>query len=410
MAGSESPRSKEWECSVSNPHTILYRNPDFDGQLGRTLSAAQFHSSDLGEALATARGVKTLTGASWHRAWANAATNAELSARLSIAIGDTVSARHAHLRASEYFRQSYYFLRSDLDDKRLQDSYRQHVSTFIAATELMKHPAERVKIPFEQTYLIGYFYAPDDSRTKRPTLLFPCGYDSTAEAGWLNVPAALERGYNVLVFEGPGQGEALFNQRLYLRPDFEKVCTPVVDWLLTRSEVEPTSVALIGRSFAGYLAPRAAAFEHRLAALVVDPAQPDMAERLPAGMAAKFAGPVVKAQMRFSQARREFFGARMAAHGLHDIDSYFAELRRFNMLDVSKQIACPTLIVESENDFAGGSGRTLQTAMTAPTTFVQLSAKQGADGHCAGLGQEIWSDAVYGWLRETLEHERTSTS
>ncbi|MGD0853500.1 MAG: alpha/beta hydrolase, partial [Acidimicrobiales bacterium] len=126
---------------MSNPHTILYRNPDFDGQLGRTLSAAQFHSSDLGEALATARGVKTLTGASWHRAWANAATNAELSARLSIAIGDTVSARHAHLRASEYFRQSYYFLRSDLDDKRLQDSYRQHVSTFIAATELMKHPA-----------------------------------------------------------------------------------------------------------------------------------------------------------------------------------------------------------------------------------------------------------------------------
>ncbi len=389
---------------MSNPPKILYRNPDFDGQLSRTLSAAQFHSSDLGEALATARGIKSLTGASWHLAWANAATNAELAARSSNAIGDTISAAHAYLRASEYFRQSYYFLRSDLDDKRLQDSYRQHVSTFIAATELMDHPAERVKIPFEQTYLIGYFYAPDDMGTKRPTLLFPCGYDSTAEAGWVNVPAALERGYNVLVFEGPGQGEALFNQRLHFRPDFESVCAPIIDWLVARSDVESNSLVLIGRSFAGYLAPRAAAFEHRLAALVVDPAQPDMAERLPKGFAAKLAGPVVKTQMRFSRGRKEFFGARMTTHGLDDIDSYFQELRRFNMLSIAKQIRCPTLIIESENDFAGGSGSTLQAMMTAPTSFVKLSAKQGAGGHCAGLGQEIWTEAVYGWLRKILNN------
>ena len=391
-----------WECSVSNPPRILYRNPDFDGQLSRTLSAAQFHSSDLGEALATARGVKRLTGASWHQAWANAATNAEYIAKSSIASGDAISARNAYLRASEYFRQSYYFLRSDLDDDRLQDSYLQHVSTFIAATTLMGHPVERVKIPYGQTYLIGYFYAPDDKGTRRPTLLFPCGYDSTAEAGWVNVPAALERGYNVLVFEGPGQGEALFHQRLHFRPDFETVCAPVIDWLVSRLEVDSSSIVLIGRSFAGYLAPRAAAFEHRLAALVVDPAQPDMAERLPKGFAAKLAGPVVKTQMRFSRGRREFFGARMTTHGLDDIDSYFQELRRFNMLGVAPQIQCPTLIIESENDFAGGSGRTLQAVMTAPTNFVQLSAKQGAGGHCAGLGQEIWSEVVYGWLRNIL--------
>lgn len=360
------------------------------------------HSSDLGEALATARTVKRLTGSAWHEAWAAAASNAKLAAHESLAVGDTQSARGAFLRASEYFRQSYYFLRSDLDDSRLRESYHEHVAAFLAALELFDDTAEQVKIPYEHTSLVGYFFAPDTAGTKRPTLLFPCGYDSTAEAGWVNVPAALERGYNVLVFEGPGQGEALFEQRLFFRPDFENVVTPVLDWLFTRREVEPATVVLVGRSFAGYLAPRAAAFEHRLAALIVDPAQPDMAQRLPSGFAAKLAGPVVKVQTRLSPNRREFFGARMAGHGLTTIDSYFAELRRFNMLDVAHQISCPTLIIESEHDFAGGSGQTLADAMTAPTHLVRLSAQQGADGHCAGLGQEIWSESVYGWLHETM--------
>ena len=94
----------------------------------------------------------------------------------------------------------------------------------------------------------------------------------------------------------------------------------------------------------------------------------------------------------------------MITHGLDDIDSYFQELRHFNMLSVAEQIQCPTLIIESENDFAGGSGRTLEAVMTAPTNFVQLSANQGAGGHCGGLGQEIWSQTVYGWLRKTLNN------
>jgi pimeloyl-ACP methyl ester carboxylesterase len=388
---------------VPNPSKVVYRNPDYDGQLVRTLAAAPVHSSDLGETLATARSVKRLEGSAWHGAWFALAKRAKRSADSSLAIGDTTSARYAYLRASEYFRQSYYFVRSNLDDSRLQESYRDHVRTFAAAIPLMDVRAEAVRIPYQDTLLVGYFFAPDDTGTKRPTVLFPCGYDSTAEAGWVNVPAALERGYNALVFEGPGQGEALYNQRLFFRPDFENVCTPVMDWLFARGDVQTSSVILIGRSFAGYLAPRAAAFEHRLAALVVDPAQPNLADRLPSGLVAKVAGPVVKTQMRFSQNRREFFGARMAAHGITEISAYFAELRRYNMLEVANQISCPTLIIECDNDFAGGSGQILKDAMTAPTDLVRLSARQGADGHCAGLGQEIWSLTVYGWLSEVLK-------
>ena len=36
---------------------------------------------------------------------------------------------------------------------------------------------------------------------------------------------ALERGYNVLIFDGPGQGGALVVQKLPMRPDWENVVT-----------------------------------------------------------------------------------------------------------------------------------------------------------------------------------------
>ena len=45
----------------------------------------------------------------------------------------------------------------------------------------------------------------------------------------------------------------------------------VVDYVLSRPEVDPKRIALIGASFGGYFAPRAAAFEKRLAAVIALP-------------------------------------------------------------------------------------------------------------------------------------------
>ena len=61
------------------------------------------------------------------------------------------------------------------------------------------------------------------------------------------------------------------HQRVPMRPDFEAVLPPVIDWLLAQEGVDPGKLILVGRSFGGYLAPRAAAHEQRLAALVCDP-------------------------------------------------------------------------------------------------------------------------------------------
>src|SRR5262249_46269828 len=127
----------------------------------------------------------------------------------------------------------------------------------------------RVRIPYEGTTLPGYFYRVDESGVPRPTLLSLGGFDSTGEELYFFAAgAALQRGYNVLTFEGPGQGEPLRVQGLRARPDYEVPVRAAVDYLLTRPEVDPERIALMGSSLGGYYAPRAAAFEPRVKALI----------------------------------------------------------------------------------------------------------------------------------------------
>ena len=395
---------------MPDPARVFFREADFDRQLVRSLSAVYAGSADLGEVLATARRVGPPNPGRWASAWTASAERAEANARQALADQQRETARGAFLRASEYYRQAFYFLRGRLDDPRLQAGYAAHVAAFGSAAALTDRPVTEVRIPYDGTTLKGYFCTPDASGTARPTLLLPCGYDSTAEAGWVQVPDAVLRGYNVLLFEGPGQGQALYEQRLYFRPDFEHVLGQVVDWLVARSDVRTDRIGLVGRSFAGYLAPRAASVEHRIAALVCDPAQPDMGRRVPGGLIGRPAGRIVGVETRLSARRAEFFGARMAAHGITSIGAYLDELRRYTMIGQAGAISCPTLIIESQNDFAGGDGRLLLDALTCPKQLVELTNEQGIDGHCAGLAQQVWAGVVYDWLDRLLAPEPASAS
>jgi len=164
---------------------------------------------------------------------------------------------------------------------------------------------------------------------------------------------------------------------------------------------------LVGRSFAGYLAPQAATAEHRIAALVCDPAQPDLAARLPGGWASRLVGPVAALQMRLSRDRAEFFGARMAAHGISQVGAYIDEMRHYTMLDRAAEITCPTLAIECEGDFVGGGGQTLVDAVSGPAELIRLSADSGAGGHCGGVGQRVWEAVVYDWISRVISKRAT---
>ena len=64
-----------------------------------------------------------------------------------------------------------------------------------------------------------------------------------------------------MTFDGPGQQAALHERGLFFRSDWEHVLTPVLDAMAARPDVDATRVAAVGIGQAGYLLPRAMAFE-----------------------------------------------------------------------------------------------------------------------------------------------------
>jgi len=252
--------------------TFLFRDESFSFETLRAAGSAPYGGADLGEVLATARLIRNGDEAQWFTSWRSTAERVHAIADKALADGHRLSARQAFLRASNYYRTAEFFRRKGAAcDTEALAIARLSRETFCSAIGLMDRPAFQIGIPYEGTMLPGYLFLVDDSGVARPTVVYTNGYDSTAEESWFAIAAAaLERGYNVLAYDGPGQGAAIREQSLVFRPDWEAVLTPVLDYCQSRSEVDPQAIALFGYSMGAYLVARAAAFDRRPSALILD--------------------------------------------------------------------------------------------------------------------------------------------
>jgi hypothetical protein len=102
--------------------------------------------------------------------------------------------------------------------------------------------------------------------TKPPVMVMAVGLDSTKEETEAYEAPFLARGIAILVFDGPGQGEAQYD--LAIRGDYETPVKAVIDFIGTRADLDSTRVGMWGVSLGGYYAPRAAAFDKRIKACI----------------------------------------------------------------------------------------------------------------------------------------------
>jgi dienelactone hydrolase len=160
-------------------------------------------------------------------------------------------------------------------DPRLVAAFQKQRQALDNGLALGDPPIRPGSIPFEGNAMPAYFLpAAGFAGAKRPTIIFTNGYDGTiTDMLFASAVAASRRGYHSLLFDGPGQGAMLYESNIPLRPDWEAVVSAVVDFALTLPQVHPEKLVISGWSLGGYLAPRGASGEHRLAACIADPGQ-----------------------------------------------------------------------------------------------------------------------------------------
>jgi dienelactone hydrolase len=391
---------------------LVFEDQTFSFELLRTLGYAPYGGADIGECLVTASHIREGDFESWHEQWSKTARRVHALADSALQQGKRVSAREAYLRASNYYRTAEFFLHGNPHDPRLLAAWGNSRTTFRQAVKLMDTLVEEVLIPYEGTRLPGYYYRPDDSHKPRPTLLVHGGYDSTGEELYFMIAAAaIQRGYTCLTFEGPGQGALIREQHLPFRPDWEKVVTPVVDSLLRRPEVDPARIALMGISLGGYLAPRAAAFEHRLAALIANDGlySYHFSEKARAvtRVAALFGRAL--AQYTLKQVMQRQTGIRWAIENgmftfqVGSIWDLIEATESWSLEGVAHMITCPTLVCEAEGDhFFAGQPKMLYEALTCPKILMRFTADDGAEEHCQFGALLLSNHRMFEWLDTTL--------
>ncbi len=395
---------------------VALKDELLDAQTLRAMGAGLAGGADLGECLATARRVKGTDLDSWHDEWLATARWVANLAEAAEAKGRRETARLAHLRASNYYRTAGVMLMGTPLDPRLVASNARQTDTFRRAAALMDTPVETIEIPFEGASLPGYFFRVDDDPRPRATVILTGGYDGTVEELYFyNGAAALARGYNVLAFDGPGQGGALLRRGLVLRPDWENVVGPVVDYALGRPDVDPERIALIGLSLGAHLAPRAASGEHRLAACIADCGAFDLyagfLERIPGPLSKGFAGgtrPAVAAVREILEhmAKKPTAGwalrRGLLVHGATDVMDLVESWKDYSLAGRAERITCPTWVCNAEGDAISASAPQLVEALTCEAEFVTFTAAEGAGDHCEAGARALYHARSFGWLDDLL--------
>ena len=229
-----------------------------------------------------------------------------------------------------------------------------------------------------------------------------------------------------MIFEGPGQGSQLFLENIPFRPDWEKVVTPIVDLLEQRNDVNQKQIALRGISFGGELTPRAAAFEHRIAALVADPGSmsawvnyPPVIQDItklgtPELVSAAWNNDIVPASTPEAGVQPQ-----EVARDLHRWPPTMPRRRARSprtgrrsptpssattSYDVVAKIKCPTLVTQYEGDtFFTDEGRKLFEALQVKKKdFVEFTAVDGAQYHCGPMAPQLVNETCWDWLDDVF--------
>ncbi|MFF4318104.1 alpha/beta hydrolase [Streptomyces sp. NPDC001568] len=420
--GTTTPRA------VAPRATELFTDPGLDFTGLRALGAAGMGASEVGEVLGAvhtvnAAGPSEQSYTDTFRSWGERLAPAPPTGR-----GHPGAASQTHrfrsLRAAQYYAQALFHVlgtRNPADEKTLYLAGREAWDTF---ARLCSPAAVHARVPYAGTRLPVWFFRPDGPPRPRPTVILTNGSDGQNVDMWTyGVRAALDRGWNALVHDGPGQGQLLFVEEIPFTTRWEEVVGPLVDWLAARKDVDGSRIALTGLGMGGNLVARAAAFEHRLAAVVCQPGcvSPWL------GFDAELRAVVTSDKARTNRVWNEEVVPRLTPRAASTVRKRFGAFDRRALLlarrgrvptdiwtpariaiglDVSKVvplIKAPALVLDYDFEpFYPGQPQQMYDLLRGRRAYVKMTQATGAQWHCSPMAPQQHCDVVFDWLEDVL--------
>ena len=375
------------------------------------LGSTYHRGADVGTCLAIADQIVDGDRTSAFRALAVAADRLSNIALEAEAAGDRTSARECYMQAASYIFCATYFINLANGPDAFKLHWLRHHELWDKAAALLDPSAELLPFPYERTTLPGYFFRVDSSGKRRPLVILINWSDGGMPTAWsFGIAPALERGYNVYAFYGPGQGTALLQQELLAIPYWERVISPLIDYLLIRRDIDSDRIALLGIGQGGYWAARAAAFEGRLAACIADPGVWDVSTAwtqsvpkpllrlLDEGSQDKFDA-LLRVGLRYNPHAAFALALRMLPFGTNSPYEAFKAIQPYKLSGVAAQIRCPMLVTESEGELQWpGQSKQLYDALACPKALIKFTASDGADLCCEPKAPGLRSQRIFAWL------------
>ncbi|MFA6857115.1 MAG: alpha/beta fold hydrolase [Treponema sp.] len=392
----------------------FFRDRHFEYQVQRAVGAASAGQADTAEVIEICRHIRSGDCGSWYREWKKAADRIREFGVQSLKKGYAVTASESFLRAASYYRAAEFYLYGSKTEE-VCEIHALATKCFNKAAEYMPADISAVCIPFEGTTIAAHFYRAQ-TKSPAPTVIAMTGNDGTKEELYAIGTGAVARGMHCIAFDGPGQGESYRLQGIPFRYNYETVIKAVIDYLVHDQSVDKSRIVLWGESMGGYFAPRAAAFEKRIAACIANSGLYDCLGFSPATLTKRsellafvehhkvLFNNTVHFLMKCSTSFDWRFRHGCASFGVKTPADYFLGLKQFCLSDTVQNIKCPVLVTADENEVKARreQPQILYNALSCPKTYLFFSNTEGAGSHCEQGCRLYANGRIFNWIEKTL--------
>ncbi|MGE0254220.1 MAG: alpha/beta hydrolase family protein [Alphaproteobacteria bacterium] len=344
---------------------------------------------------ALAGGDRKIANEAWYEAFT------VLGEKLERLGGADEAADHPLTAGRKFHRSGLYHLRAerflDQDDPRKLMAYRRGIANYRHARELRRDPVDYVDIPYAGKTLPAMFVRPQGT-PPWPCFVFVQGFDSLKEWFFPVVGEQFrERGVALLVVDQPGAGGALRLDGMAADLETEKPVGACIDWLEGRKDIDAARIGVMGVSLGGFYAPRAAAFEKRIAACIAWGAIWDFGKSFHDRMVA---------QRKTFDSIPDMVRQAMWVFGQTTPEGVLDVTGRMKAAAHAGHITCPFLILHGENDrqVPVSDAEALHAAATASPdrTLRIVRLEEGGAEHCQTNNRTVAGDMMADWAARVL--------